>query len=1689
MSTIRKHFLCLSGCSLFLWLAAFHSSAQAQTIPNAPTNLTASAISSFQIGLSWADTSTNENGFKVERSLDGINFTQIAQVLTNVTNYRNTGLFPNTTYFYRVRAYNTGGASTFSAVASASTPAPSCPLSIVGWGYNADGEVSPPTTLTDVFAIASGFYHSLAINSDNSVVGWGNNSLGETTIPPGLSNVVAISAGAYHSLALQSDGTVIGWGYNGDGEINIPSGLSNVVAISAGLFHSVALRSDGSVAVWGDNSNGQTNVPAGLSGIVAISAGGYHSLAMKGDGTVIGWGYNGIGETTIPAGLSNVVAVAAGYVHSLALKSDGTVVAWGYNGDGETALPAGLGGVIAIAAGSFHSLALRADGTVVAWGSTVSGQVPTPPGLRGVAAIAGGGDFTLALAVTPGPPSALAATPVGGNEIDLSWAENSSSVQGFEIDRAPDAGGSPGTWAQIATPGAGDTTYSDTGVVTSATYWYRIRANNPCGTSPYSALKVPVTIVLDDTWSTGVRTNQNLPTSSAWWTSTAGTLAVTNNNMTQTVGGSAIQAITYFTTDTNSPPIQLNIGDTLTAIFKFIPSGIPPNGSSSQGFRFGLFDFADGNNNPKRVSGDGFSASSQGTSVAGYALFGKFYGKFSDATPIDIRKRINLSDASLLGTSGDFTSLAKDTLTTNGFGGFANLTPYSLQFVLQRTGLNSMVITITWSNMVTGATLSDSTTDNSASNFSFDGAAYRPSLNTQAPATNDFQEVTITMSSAPTAPAIAIEPQGQSVFEGQNATFTVTPNGTLPLSYQWYDNTSSPIANATNSTLALTGVHLADAGGYSVLLSNLYGAVTSAPGQLTVGLAAPSISTQPQNLTVIPGQFATFSVTTSGSQPLIYQWYYNTNTLLVSGAGTTLTLTNVQPSDAGSYSVVVSNTAGSVISSNAVLTVNTNPAAPLFITQPASLHVYAGDTATFTAAAVGTQPITYQWNKNTVPISGANSSALTLTNVQPSDAGTYTVVASNSLSATTSTNAVLTVTLKSPPLLPNIPTNVFNVTNFGALGDGVTNNAAAIQSTINAAAAAGGGTVEIPSAGSLSTYLSGPIVLSNKVNLKIDVGAMLQMLPRSSWPGTTTFISGTTLHDVEISGLGTVDGQGTNWWFPLAGSRPNFISFSGCTNVLIQDVTLQNPPTFHLMLKGNNAGITIQGMTINTPGDSPNTDGMDLASTNVLIRNCFISDGDDNIEIGGSALTADITVSNCTFGTGHGVSIGSITSGGVHDIIVSNCAFDGTVNGIRMKSDNDRGGLIQNLQYLDITMTNVAYPITIYSYYNTIGTPNNISPGIASVQPVAPVTSLTPIWQNILISNLTVVATTGLNIDGIIWGRMEMLVSNVTLYDVHITAPTNTFVVYNARGIQFIDSQLTTPTSTNTFTLYNAQITVSNSAPNATLVTLGGLAIPPTNNTMAFFNAQAAITDTNMLGPDPYLTLGGSTLTVNNNLNLGAASTLDFALGATAAEIVVPGSLVLNGTLNIADAGGLTAATYTLFTYGGTLTYNGLAIGTTPTTNFTYAISTNISGQVNLVVTSTAPPLDPFAAWQLQYFGCTNPVNCPPAAANADPYGKGMSNTNQFLAGLNPTNPASLFKIISTARNTTDVVIVWKTACLRTNAVQVTTGNVNGSYSTNFVDISGPIIIPGNGDATTNYVDNGGATNTPSRYYRVRLVP
>jgi ELWxxDGT repeat protein len=272
---------------------------------------------------------------------------------------------------------------------------------VSAWGGNAKGQLGDGTTterhtpvsvssLTNVIAIAAGYYHTGAVKTGN-VWTWGANTYGQlgdgTTTErhapvsvSGLSGVVAIASGYYDTLALKSDGTVWAWGANyasqlGDGtttDRHAPvavTGLSGVVAIASGCYyHTIALKSDGTVWTWGGNYSGelgdgtttnrstpvQVKLQGGspLGGIVAIAGGSDHTLALKSDGTVWAWGLNlygqlGDGTTTerhnpvAVSGLSGIIAIASGENHSLAIKSDGTVWAWGYNaygglGDGTT---------------------------------------------------------------------------------------------------------------------------------------------------------------------------------------------------------------------------------------------------------------------------------------------------------------------------------------------------------------------------------------------------------------------------------------------------------------------------------------------------------------------------------------------------------------------------------------------------------------------------------------------------------------------------------------------------------------------------------------------------------------------------------------------------------------------------------------------------------------------------------------------------------------------------------------------------------------------------------------------------------------------------------------------------------------------------------------------------------------------------------------------------------------------------------------------------------------------------------------------------------------------------------------------------------------------------------------------------------------------------------------------------------
>lgn len=379
--------------------------------------------------------------------------------------------------------------------------------------------------------------------------------------------------------------------------------------------------------------------------------------------------------------------------------------------------------------------------------------------------------------------------------------------------------------------------------------------------------------------------------------------------------------------------------------------------------------------------------------------------------------------------------------------------------------------------------------------------------------------------------------------------------------------------------------------------------------------------------------------------------------------------------------------------------------------------------------------------------------------------------------------------------LPVIGSSTFDVRAYGAVGDGVTDDTTALQAALAAAGSAGGGTVVVPA----GTFLSGPIVVSSGTDLELSSGAELEMLPMSRYPGTTAFITANDAHDIALTGVGTIEGQGQAWWDALADAgtltRPQEVSFSNSTRVLVSGIRLQNPPEEHIWVKGD-TDVTVTGITISTlavPGQPPpaNTDGVDISANGVFFCNNNIACGDDNVVMEGTS----IYVAYSSFGVGHGCSIGSITQNGVSGVTVDHVSFDGTTSGVRMKSERGRGGLVQNLSYSNLTMTNVENPVFITSYYPTLPT----DPTTDTAQAV---TATTPEWEDITLSNITATGSTNA---GILWGLPEAKISNVTFDNVRISAKTG-MEIFHATGISFTNGSTVTAASGAAVTVYDATV-------------------------------------------------------------------------------------------------------------------------------------------------------------------------------------------------------------------------------------------------------------------------------------------
>jgi polygalacturonase len=378
----------------------------------------------------------------------------------------------------------------------------------------------------------------------------------------------------------------------------------------------------------------------------------------------------------------------------------------------------------------------------------------------------------------------------------------------------------------------------------------------------------------------------------------------------------------------------------------------------------------------------------------------------------------------------------------------------------------------------------------------------------------------------------------------------------------------------------------------------------------------------------------------------------------------------------------------------------------------------------------------------------------------------------------------------------------FDVREFGAKGDGATYDTEAIQKALDACGQAGGGTVTF----SPGIYLSKPLNLRTKTTVLLEEGATLLASPQQSdflkdggdWLKAKSggdfipFIRGSDLADMTLTGKGTIDGNGAVWWeeaekarqkvsgFTLP--RPNLVVLSRCKNLRVSGIRLINSPKFHLV-PSECEDVTIDGITILAPERAANTDGIDPSNCrNVKITRCLIDVGDDNVAIksgkkveGREFGCENIEVTDCTFKHGHGMSIGSEVVGGVCNVTVKNCSFEDTDNGLRIKSRRDKGGVVENITYTDITMKNVHPAISIAAYYQ-----QSTHAKYPKDDPAQPMTGTTPVFRNITIKNLTATSTKDA---GLIVGLPESLVENVVLENVNLTA-TEGLTIANAAGIQ-----------------------------------------------------------------------------------------------------------------------------------------------------------------------------------------------------------------------------------------------------------------------------------------------------------------
>ena len=277
-----------------------------------------------------------------------------------------------------------------------------------------------------------------------------------------------------------------------------------------------------------------------------------------------------------------------------------------------------------------------------------------------------------------------------------------------------------------------------------------------------------------------------------------------------------------------------------------------------------------------------------------------------------------------------------------------------------------------------------------------------------------------------------------------------------------------------------------------------------------------------------------------------------------------------------------------------------------------------------------------------------------------------------------------------------------------------------------------GKAVRLQAQGGRQTFLSGPLTLRSGVTLVIDANTSLAASanPRlyditsgscgvlgEHGQGCKPLLSGNDIHGSGVMGDGSIDGRGgatvlgqQDTWWQLAHQAkvldryqkvPGLLELNQVHDFTLYRTTLRDSAAHHVAVRDSD-GFTAWGVKVMTPGTARNTDGINpISSTNVTIAHCYIHAGDDNVAISSrpGVPASHISILDDHFYAGHGMSIGSGTGGGVSDVLVENLSIDGASNGIRIKSDPSRGGLVHNVKYENVCIRNVANPIVLTPHY------------------------------------------------------------------------------------------------------------------------------------------------------------------------------------------------------------------------------------------------------------------------------------------------------------------------------------------------------------------------------------------------------